>query len=218
MTSIARRLDKHFVACAAAAAGAALVGPANTAEAVIVWSGIVNLTIPSTTNGLYLNVVNGAYNTTGGLGTTVPGWDVNPFSSTGLSHFNPATSLIGGSAYVRANTTTAGVSNLAPGTLISGASLYSSGAAQTSGTNPFVLNSSSNLVGFRFHDESDGRVKYGWMRYSLGSSLAAQPRTLIEYAYEDENGVGIMAGVVPAPGALALLGLAGLAGARRRRA
>lgn len=216
MTSIASRLNKHFVACAAAAAGAAFIGAVDKADAAVVWSGIVNINIPYSTAGIYLNVANGAT----GPSSTLAGWDVNPWGATNLSFFNPGAPA--GGVYVRANTTTGGVSNLAVGHMIDGASLYTSGTAQTSGTNPFVLNSSNNLVGFRFQHEGLGGVRYGWMRLSLGSSLSSVggtgPRTIVEYAYEDQAGVGIQAGIVPAPGALALLGLAGLAGSRRRRA
>jgi nitrate reductase gamma subunit len=76
----------------------------------------------------------------------------------------------------------------------------------------------SNLVGFRFVNEATGQTHYGWMRILLGGAgLAAQPRSIIEYAFESSAGVGIGAGViVPAPGAIALLGLAGLVSRRRR--
>jgi MYXO-CTERM domain-containing protein len=43
-------------------------------------------------------------------------------------------------------------------------------------------------------------------------------RTVVDFAYESVAGASIAAGEsIPAPGALALLGVAGLAGARRRR-
>jgi MYXO-CTERM domain-containing protein len=42
-------------------------------------------------------------------------------------------------------------------------------------------------------------------------------RTVVDFAYESVAGESIAAGAVPAPGALALLGVAGLAGTRRRR-
>lgn len=206
---LSNRLAKHF---GAAAAAAVVVGSANAA---IVHSGIVNLEIASTTNGLYLNVITGANNIPGnGGGGTVPGWDINPWSSTTLNFFNASNPT--GGVYVRTSTATPGVSNLAVGTEIGASSLYSSGAAQTAGSNPFVLNSSDNIVGFRFFNEAAGTIHYGWFRVSLSGTLAAQPRALVEYAYESEAGVSIAAGAIPAPGAIALLGLAGLAGRRRR--
>ena len=204
---LSNRLMKHF---GAAAAAATVVGAANAA---IVWSGVVNLDIPASTNGLYLNVLNGANNlpAPGGAGGTVPGWDINPWGSTGLSFFNNAS----GNTYVRASGTS-GVSNLAPGFLIGAGSTYGSGAAQATGANAFVLNSANNIVGFKFINEATSQTHYGWFRISLGSTFTSVPRSVVEYAYESVAGASIEAGAIPAPGALALLGLAGLAGRRRR--
>ena len=64
MSNLVKRLDAHFIACAAAA-GAAVVGTAQKADAGIVWSGAVKLPIALTTNGLYLNVVTGQINEPG---------------------------------------------------------------------------------------------------------------------------------------------------------
>ena len=208
-TSLRGRLSRHLVAAAAVAT------TAGAASADIVWSGIVNLNIPSTTNGLYLNVLTGAYNVDGGGGSTVAGWDVNPWSAATLSFFNPANPT--GGVYVRDASTTVGVSNLCFGTVIGEGSTYSAGGAQTTGAFAFNLNSSENLVGFRLFNEDAGTVHYGWMRIELIDTLNGQPRSVVEYAFESTAGASIAAGVVPAPGVLALLGLAGLAGSRRRR-
>lgn len=211
-SALRNRLARHL-------AVAAVASVAGHASAAIVYSGVVNLNIPSTTNGLYLNVVTGAFNTTGGTGSTVPGWDVNPWSSTTLNFFNPTAPT--GGVYMRLTSGGApasGVSNLAGGTIIGSASTWSAGAAQTTGPGAFVFNSSNNVVGFRFNNEAAGTLHYGWMRISLAGTLQGQPRTLVEYAFESLAGTSIAAGAIPAPGAIALLGLAGLAGSRRRRA
>jgi MYXO-CTERM domain-containing protein len=52
---------------------------------------------------------------------------------------------------------------------------------------------------------------------SAGLGNNAPTRTVVDFGYESVAGVSIEAGAVPAPGALALLGVAGLAGKRRRR-
>lgn len=208
------RLDRHFVACSAAAAAASVGVVQQQTEAAIVYSGVVNINIPSTTAGVYLNFQSGVNNPSPAL---VPGWDVNPWSSTTLNYFNPAAPA--GGVYVIGGGTGTSVANLAPGTLISAASTYGSGGASTTGLLPHVLNSSDNLVGIRFQNEANGnQIHYGWMRISLSGSLSAQPRMIVEYAYEDQAGVGIQAGAIPTPGSLALLalGAAGLAGRRRR--
>jgi hypothetical protein len=194
--------------------GAGLMMSASSAFAVIVWSGPVNLGIPLTTNGLYLNVVNGATNLpAGGTGTTVPGWDINPWSATGLAFFSPATPA--GGAYVLSATST--VANLALGASIGGSATFGSGIAAN--TAQFNLNSSNNLIGFRFINEAGGTTHYGWARLALGSTTLAPGRAIVEYAFESTPGLAIQAGVVPEPGTYALmgLGLAGLMVAARRR-
>lgn len=210
MSKLAKRLDAHFVACAAAA-GAAAVGVTQNADAAIVWSGPVNINIPSTTSGVYLNVATGVNNPSPGL---VPGWDVNPWSSTSLNQFSQT-----GGGHVTTGTNTQ-YDNMTAGTLISAASAFSlTGTATINPATPLNLSSSDNLVGFRFANEGNGGLThYGWMRISLSSTAQGQPRAIVEYAYEDVANVGILAGAVPAPGSLALLalGAVGVAGRRRK--
>lgn len=207
------RLDGHFVACSALAAAAAVGGVAQTSEAAIVHSGPVNINIPTTLSGVYLNVVTGVNDPTA---SNVPGWDVNPWSSTALNMFAPSGGPAGSAGHMgNANT----YFNLAPGTMIGPASTFSgTGVANLDPTSTLNFNSADNLVGFRFLNEATNETHYGWMRISLSSTATAQPRAIVEYAYEDQPGVGIGAGVVPAPGSLALLalGAAGLAGRRRK--
>ncbi len=215
--SIKTRLDRHFVAFSAVAAAGAAVGFVENADAAIVHSGTVNLTIASSTNGLYLNVVTGVINEPGNTGgASVPGWDINPWSSSALSYFNPAAPA--GGVYVQ-RTGGGATANLPFGTLIGPASVYGSSPASTTGSEPHVLSSSSNIIGFRFQNEANANlVHYGWFRVSLDATLQGQPRTLVEFAYDNEAGRGIEAGVIPAPASAALLALGalGLAGRRRK--
>jgi MYXO-CTERM domain-containing protein len=53
---------------------------------------------------------------------------------------------------------------------------------------------------------------------AAGSAGTSMTRTVVDFAWENVAGTSIDAGAgaVPAPGAIALLGLAGLAGRRRR--
>lgn len=198
------RLTQHFALAAVATAAV------SSANAQIVHSGIVNFNIPATTNGLYLNVVTGQTNLpAGGTGSTVPGWDVNFWSSTGFGMFNPANPT--GGVYV---VTAPGFgANLTFGAQIGAGNTYGSGTS--SNIAQWNLNSDQNLVGFRFLNEGNGQIHYGWARIAFGSSVLT--RTLVEYAFDATPGAAIGAGVVPAPSAMALLGLGGLVAGRRRR-
>ncbi len=201
MSVISNRLQLHLAAAAAVAAGIA----GASADAQIVHFANQNLTINSDFNGLYLNVLTGAYNTTGGGGSTVTGgWHINPYGASGLSWFQSFTNGVG---YLRDG---ANLANLAAGAEISSAGTFSGGGSSSN----LTLNGTS-LVGFRFNVGT--ATHYGWFRIALADTLGGQPRSIVEWAYNGTAGEGIAAGAVPAPGALALLGLAGLAGSRRRR-
>jgi MYXO-CTERM domain-containing protein len=110
--------------------------------------------------------------------------------------------------------------NLAAGTLIGSTSNFSSSTStiafgSAAGQWQYASN---NIVGFRFVS-SAGTTHYGWMRFLMGSQPASGnlvTRTVVDFAYESVAGASIAA-AAPAPGALALLGVAGLAGTRRRR-
>ena len=62
------------LAAYAALAGVALAAPA-AAKADIIWNSTANINIPSTTAGVYINLVTGV---TGTNPAAVPGWDINP--------------------------------------------------------------------------------------------------------------------------------------------
>lgn len=212
-STLAAKLDGHFGRCAAMAAvgvgGGAMVTAPQTADAAVVHSGPVNINIPSTTAGVYLNVVTGVSNTNPGL---VSGWDLNPWSSTAFNMFSPSPNP--GGPHVGTGST---YFNLAVGTLVSGASTFSgTGTSTISGTTPLNFNSNNNYVGFRFINEANSnQVHYGWMRIALGASASAQPRAIVEYAYESVAGQGI---TVPEPTSIGLLamGAGGLITRRRR--
>ena len=205
MSALKSRLGRHFAVVAAAAAAG---GVAHDANASIIHSGPVNIVIPNNIDGVYMNVVNGA---TGSSGGSVAGWDINPYSATagGFNLWGPTVNTwfaIGGQY------------NLAEGTMIEGAAaaFFRPGG----GTNlapQLNLNSDDNLFGFRFVNEANGnQVHFGWMRLDVGADAGV--RAITEYAYSEVAGVGILAGAIPGPGALALIGLSGLVGSRRRRA
>jgi MYXO-CTERM domain-containing protein len=207
---ISNRFEKHIVAAAAVAMGAAAA-----ANAAIVYSGVINFVCAVDIDGAYINVQTNTLSN--GPGGGVPGWDVNPYSSSGGMNFFNST----GGGQMRTPGQIAGAAgNLALGTVVG-----STGSYNTSTSNVYAnatggwQYSAENIIGFRFVAAA-GTTHYGWMRFAMGaagSSGTAMTRTVVDYAWNDVAGGSVEAGLVPAPGALALLGVAGLAGARRRR-
>ena len=205
--------------------GAALAAPAlaPNADATIVYSGPVSINIPSSTSGVYLNVVTGVFNVSP---ASAPGWDVNPWLSSGLNLFGSTSSTgnegpagtNGLGAYAGTGSTFFNLAFLAP---INGSTTYAAtGNTTPAGATPLNLNSSNNLFGFRFVDATvnGGAICYGWIRVSLSATSGSQPRSIVEYAYENAGG-SIGAGEVPEPSTVALLGVmaAGAVGVRAWR-
>ena len=197
---ISNRLEKHLAVALTAAAGIA----ASSNAAIVAWENC-NLVIPATIDGLYINVET---RVSGSAGSVVAGWDINPYSATSLTWFNAT-----GTGMMRfPGVTTGSAGSLAVGTVVGAAGSFGSGAV-TVGSAPgnWQLNA-VNYFGFRFV-AADGGTKYGYGTFAIGSAINGADRTITNLYFED-SGASIT--VVPAPGAIALLGLAGFAGRRRR--
>ena len=199
--SISHRLNKHFAL--AAVATAAVAATANAS--VVTWN--ANLVIPNTTDGLYINVQT---QVTGSAAGVVDGWDLNPYGAltTTMSWFAAAepTGCVTG---LGQGGTTIAVASLSAGTLVSSASTF--GNTQSSVSRGGWMLNSANYFGFRFLG-ADALTHYGWGIMTIGATMG--DRTLTEVSYESDAATGIT--VAPAPGAIALLGLAGFATRRRR--
>ena len=193
--TIAPHLEGRLAAYAVLA-GVALSAPV-VAKAAIVESGPVNINIPNTFAGVYINLLTGA---TGITPAAVPGWDIGPWGSSNLLSFfwngTPANTAGG-----VAGTTTGPYLDLALGSFVSGASVFTASAAsaqaaafQTGGT---------HFLGFRFLNEATGIVNFGYAQFSTTDG-GGFPATLVRYAYEN-TGAGIT--VVPEPSTFALFGV-----------
>ena len=196
MSILNTRLGRHLVAASAVALGVS----GSAGAAVVHWD--CNLSIPANSFGLYVNVETRA---SGAEGTTVSGWDINAFGTTGLQFGADA-----GAAYVAATAGSAPIS-LPVGTAVNASSTYSTSSASVIfGSGSWTL-SAPNYFGFRFQ-ASDGLTHYAFGRMDVGAS--ASVRTLAYVEYESVAGAPI---TVPAPGALALLATASAVCVRRRR-
>jgi MYXO-CTERM domain-containing protein len=209
---ISNRFEKHIVAAAAVAMGAAAA-----ANAGVVYSGVINFVCAVDIDGAYINVETNLLSN--GPGAGVPGWDVNPYSTSGGMNFFNST---GGGQMRRDGVTTGTAGNLAVGTVVGAAGSYNTTTGNVYGTTAATglaggwTLSSENIIGFKFVG-ADTLTHYGWMRFLMGaagSSGTSMTRTVVDYAYESTAGQSIT--VTPAPGAIALLGLAGFASRRRR--
>jgi hypothetical protein len=201
--SISHRLNKHFAL--AAVATAAVAATANAS--VVTWN--ANLVIPNNIDGQYINVETQVYGTAAGL---VTGWDINPYgtSTTTMSWF-AAAAPSGCVTGLGTGGTIVGVANLSNGTLVGSASTFGNTASGVA-NGGWKLNA-ANYFGFRFV-AADALTHYGYGVMTVGATMGV--RTLTSVYYESVAATGITVVSIPAPGALAFLGLAGFATRRRR--
>ena len=197
---ISNRFEKHIVAAATVAMTAAAAN-----AGLVTWN--ANLVIPNNIDGQYINVET---QTAGSAAGNVAGWDLNPYgtSTTAMSWFAaaaPSGCVMG----LGQGGATSAVASLSAGTLVSSASTFGNTASSVT-AGGWMLNS-ANYFGFRFLG-ADAGTHYGWGIMTVGATMGV--RTLTSVTFETTAGASVT--VAPAPGALALLGLAGFAARRRR--
>ncbi len=203
------KLDLRLAAYAAA--GVALAAPAITpsAQADIVYSGPLNLAVPNTLNGIYLDLATGATST-----SFFSGYDINPYGTdtNGLVFLG----AIGAGFF--APTTASPASALLPGTSIGPADVFTTAF---SGVNFHVTG--TEFFGLQFVNSNTGGTDYGWIQFQT-TAATGFPATILGYAYNNVAGGAILAGqttAVPEPGTTAALGFGalslGAAGVRRWR-
>ena len=200
--------------------GGTLGASSSASAALVVWNCNLNLAYTAATGyvGVYVNVQAKQATFTDGGSSQQPGDDLYfGFNSPmGITSVNPGqtVSVAGGSGIGGYS-----VAQLASGTII-GSTLASplswgnSCSIMTAGGSNSWVQGGSNLFGFSFQD-SAGQLRYGWGEITLDAGTYGSG-VLTKLVYQD-TGASVTAGVVPAPGALALLGIAGFAGSRRRR-
>ncbi|MCS7032660.1 MAG: hypothetical protein NZ561_01545, partial [Phycisphaerae bacterium] len=175
-SGIGHRIDRVLASSAAAVAaatGLGMIGTSQQANAVIVYSGSVAIPVPDNLDGVYLNVVTGA---TGSTGTSVPGWDINPYSVV-AGEFN----LWGWSTqtWYSSTGTIAGPYRVPAGTVIGPpATNYFRPGGGTNVGPQMNLNSTDNYLGFRFqHEGNANQIHYGWVQFAFGANAGS--RTII---------------------------------------
>lgn len=183
-----------------------------SAPAAVIYSGVQNIPIATTFEGVYLDIDTGTTSA-----STITGWDINPFFG-GYA--------VGNSADFQPARTGTGVSDgiiaLASGDVVDGTLAYATGEAGSSthigtGAEQFGAGSEGYLA-FRFFTNNSDGPYYGWMRVTF--TVNTPGGIIHDWAY-DNTGAAILAGSllgIPEPGRVVLL-LIGipLMALRRRR-
>lgn len=198
MANLKSRLAGHLAACSVTAIAAC---SASAVNAAIVYSGPVNFVAAVDIDGTYINVETNQL--TNGPASEVPGWDVNPYrratTGSGMNFFSPT----GGGQMRYTGVTTGPAGNLAVGTSIGATGSFNIATTDVvfgSAAGNWQY-SAENVIGFRFVG-ADAGVRYGWMRFLMGSQPATGnlvTRTVVDYRFEDQAGVAILAGDNGAP-------------------
>lgn len=196
--------------CAIAAATTSLAS-IGSSQAAIVYSGALNVAVPVGTGlRVWIDLDTFATSTTGSF----TGWDVS-LTGTTANFLTVNSQSLSNNLFVGIAGTPVSINRLDPGFVIGAAGPYGTIGGGTMGSSTGMasfLPNSENIVGFR--RVVGGQTIYGWLSVSLGSDFLT--RTLTGIAFED-SGASIAAGAIPAPGAVALLGLGGVVSGRRRR-
>lgn len=161
------------------------------ATAAIVYSGPLNIAVPATTTGVYINFVTGATGTSAGA---VPGWNFNPYNTASGLGFYWSPTLAGGlrGAVVQGATLNQ-AANLPVGTVVSAASVFTS-AIQSA--NPvFRTTLTGAYLGVRFVNSATGVMNFGWVQINT-TAATGFPATIVSYAYEN-TGQQITVGTTP---------------------
>lgn len=218
----------------AVAAGSLFV--AGQADADLVYSGVINSGFNvSTVNASSTNAISPplVFSSTGGAPAFGIGGNnrgpANPVGSTDIL-WGVGAGYVGGVGGVLANGPAfpASAINLASSSVVGGGlSSFASLAWAAAGLggpggmviDPFSVGDTGTNTGFMGFSFSGGAgTNYGWARIQITSAGGLPTSmTVVDWAYNDD-GTAIHVGTIPAPGALALFGLAaGASGIRRRK-
>ena len=172
--------------------GALVLSPSLAAGAVVC-SGPVDLAIPATGEGLYVNLVNGVSGTTE---SQVAGFDFDPYAAqnstpAGQLKFYWGPSSNGGAGLVSSGATFA---LLQPGDVIGAASSFSR-AAFSGDTTAWQAGVTAGYLGTRFTNESSGEINYGWLQLTTTAPLGF-PTTLLDWCYDDSGAAITIVAVV----------------------
>lgn len=184
------------------------------ASSAVVFSGVLNHQVPVTAQGTVVNFATGVV--LNGVATGVPGWDINPYGTSGTN-----VALLAGSGTGIMRNPGAGTNTfrtyLPVGTVVGASAFFYGNSAAAMGTavGQWAPNS-EGYIGVRFLNEASSTptTHYGFIHMRIGAT--ATDRTIIGFGWETTANTAITTIPVPAPAA-GLLALAAGCGIRRRR-
>jgi len=181
-------------------------------RAGLFYSGVQNVPIPLTIDGVFLRMSDGTT-----TGSTPADWSTAPW----LNPFLGGTWVENSPLLLPVITGTSQIVNLASGTVVGTGSNFVTGDSFSSthtglASNQFQVGT-PGIMGFEFETSVGGPEYYGWLRMTVNNAGAGN---IVDWAYNNTAGTPVLAGIssVPEP-ATAIVGLAlsGVAMLRRRR-
>ena len=186
---------------------AGLAFTAGQARGAVIYSGPVNVSIPTNMDGVFIDI-DGMTS-----GSQMTGWDINPF-------FGGSVIATSASFHPVADSTsnTAAILGLGEGVEVDDSLTYASSPGGSSmhmgpGPDQFV-EAEESYFGFSFTTNGGDGPYFGWVRLQV---TANNPGGVVTGWAYDDSGAPITVGAVPEPTGLMLLALAPLLAWRRRR-
>lgn len=182
-----------------------------TAHGAIVSSGLLNISVPYTFDGVYVNIDTQLTSFSPPVDFDAAPWINLDFGGVDIVNGDNLRPVITGPDVVL---------NLTLLTLVDGGSTFApGGSASSTHMGPAPGQFQANVpgyFGFQFSFAPAGPVHYGWAEITTNDT--GGPGVIHQWAYENVANTGILVGVVPEPGGTVLLVLTatGLAVRRRR--
>jgi hypothetical protein len=152
-------------------------------QAAVVCSPMVNLDVPATTEGLYVNFITGV---SGLTQSVVPGFDFDPYAAANTNPSGQLKFYWGPSSNGGAGVVSSGDSYavLGPNVSIGPDSLFT--RAGFTGDTSAWLAGTSGYLGMRFLSETPGIIVYGWLALTTTAPLGF-PAMIEGWCYEDSG-------------------------------
>lgn len=155
-------------------------GGASTEDDIVV-SGPLDLLIPQTLDGLYIDFVNGQSSP-----TEIPGYDFNPYRGGGVLLFYWGGDMADANGGF-ANTPSGPHRLLHSGALVGPGSMFSAAANGVTQETADFIGGVDGYIGVRFFNESTGTTNYGYVHIRT-SAPNGFPATILDYAYNKRGG------------------------------